>query len=242
MIRLFFFICLFCLTFSCYSQSATLKTPDSEVADSEATDSNIENNFVTKKNAFFLTAGPMLMVNTDDETKSAPSPIMFSLGFGYDFLQDKNICGQVRGSFFTNYYLWDGENAQPAEIENRTATVISCMIDLLCGHNIYFGNDKLNQITVSGGVGILTRLAFLSSGVNSDSTTDDEVSSINSLFYSNMNFLYPELSITYLRAFPDIFDKKKFGGEFRMYFPLGSAISGDALDSMIFSLSVKIQF
>jgi len=206
--------------------------------------------FVLRESAFFVTAGPMLMVNTDDGTDSAPSPVMFSLGFGYDFFQDRNVFGEVRGSFFTNYYLWDGESAQPAEIENRTAVALSLMLDMTCGHVWVRG---LNQFSLSGGLGVLVRVGLLASGVDSDdqggeydgtsySTAGDDVSSINSWFYSKANFLYPEISFSYLRSIPSFLGTCMIGGEFRTYFSVGSAISGDFFDGMIFDLAVKVQF
>lgn len=224
----------------CYSQTEENK-PDEIVQESESTIDTFE----LKRNAFFITAGPLLMINTDDKTKSAPSPIMYELGIGYDFFQDKMVCGQVRASFFTNYYLWDGKNAQPAEIENRTATGLSFMIDALAGRTWQSG---LNQFTLLGGFGILARFAMLSNGVQPDdlgganSTASEDVSSINNWFHSVNNLLYPQIAFSYLRAVPDIFGKVMFGGEFRAYMPLGAITSGDFLDNMIFSLAFKLQF
>jgi len=223
---------------------------DTEPSESKPVETESAETFDLQSNMFFVTAGPMLMVNTDDETSSAPSPIMFALGFGYDFFQDRNLFGEVRGSFFTNYYLWDGENAQPAEIENRTAVALSCMLDMTCGHIWVRG---LNQFSLSGGLGFLIRIGLLASGVESDdqggeydgtnySTAGDDVSSINSWFYSKANFLYPEICFSYLRAIPSFLGKCMVGGEFRTYIPFGSLISGNLFDSMIFDLAVKVQF
>ncbi len=219
-----------------------------EETESDAAESS--GTFDLQSGMFFVTAGPMLMVNTDDATASAPSPIMFALGFGYDFFQDRKFFGEVRGSFFTNYYLWDGENAQPAEIENRTAVALSLMLDMTCGRIWVRG---LNQFSLSGGLGVLARVGLLASGVNADdqggeydgseySTAGDDVSSINSWFYSKANFLYPEISFSYLRAVPSVLGRCMVGGEFRTYIPLGSLVSGNLLDGMLFDLAVKVQF
>lgn len=225
------------------------KTETETESKAESEESEVET-FVLNDKMFFVTAGPMLMVNTDDETKSSPSPVMFSLGFGYDFFQTQKVFAEVRGCFFTNYYLWDGENAQPAEVENRTATALSFMIDMTCGH---IWTRGLNQFALSGGFGFLVRIGLLSSGVDSDdvggefdgesySTAGDDVSSINSWFYSKANFLHPEISFSYMRSIPSYLGKCMVGCEFRTYFSLGSAIRGDFADGMIFDLALKVQF
>lgn len=195
--------------------------------------------------SFIGTLGPVFTLNTDSATKSAPSPVSFSGGLGALFFEDKPVSAELRVSFFMNYYLWDGKKARPAEVENRTATVPSFMIDLTAGHIFHFGN---NYLGVNLGVGFLLRFAVLSHGVSDDdygytgdssSSAKDDVSSINSWFYENTNFFYPEAAITYYRY---ISEYMKFGGELRGYFPTGSYSSGDGLDGMIVSLSVKVNF
>ena len=196
--------------------------------------------------SLFFTLGPKLMVNTDDHTKSAPSPIMYSLGVGGDFTLVNDILIQAHASFFTNYYLWDGEKAQPAEVENRTATALSAMIDLCSGYTFRLGQDKNHLLSFAAGAGFLLRHAILSNGVNSDdpnrdtsTTAGDDVSSINGTFFSDLNFLYPETAISYSFLLSEDW---KIGGEFRMYFPLGSMKNGDGADGMIFSLAAKLSY
>ena len=70
----------------------------------------------------------MVLVNTDSTAKSAPSPIMYAGGAGLDFFPESSFDFQTKISFFTNYYLWTGEEAKPAEVENRTATAISFLL------------------------------------------------------------------------------------------------------------------
>lgn len=196
--------------------------------------------------SLFFTFGPKLMVNTDDSTKSAPSPIMYALGIGGDFSFSNSITLQAHGSFFTNYYLWDGENAQPAEVENRTATVFSCMLDLTGGYVWKCGISKKHLLNLSGGIGLLARYGILSSGVNDDdknrdgtSTASDDLSSINDTFFRDLNFFYPEISFTYSYILSDTW---KIGGEFRGYAPLGSLMQENSIDSMIFSLALKLSY
>ena len=201
--------------------------------------------FALDKDLFF-TAGPKLMLNTDDSTKSAPSPIMYSLGVGGDFLFENNILLQAHGSFFTNYYLWDGETAQPAEVENRTATALSAMIDLTGGYTFRLADSQKHLLSVAGGLGFFARYAILSNGVDEDSPNrdtgtkaGDDVSSINSTFFSDLNFLYPELAFSYSYVLSELW---KIGGEARTYIPLGSLMNGNGADCMIFSLALKISY
>ncbi|MBR1536892.1 MAG: hypothetical protein IJ630_08135 [Treponema sp.] len=196
--------------------------------------------------SLFFTLGPKIMLNTDDETESAPSPVMYSLGVGGDFAFKNSLLAEVQLSFFTNYYLWDGENARPAEVENRTATALSFMLDLDCLYTFRLGKEKNHLLSVGGGIGFLARYAVLSNGVDSDdvnretgSRAGDDVSDINGSFYKNLNFLYPEAVISYSYILSEIW---KVGGEFKTYFPLGPMTKGRGLDGMIFSLAVKLSY
>lgn len=198
----------------------------------------------SRRTEFFVTGGPNLMVSTSGNS-SAPSPIMYSLGFGAEFPAYESVLLQGRASFFSNYYLWDGDDARPAEIENRTATALSLLLGFDAGRSWFFGE---NRLSVCGGLGFLLRAAFLAGGVSSDdeggsgTTAGDDVSSINSWFYSGLRFLYPECSVKYLRALPGGASGMQFGAEARFLFPLGAIISGDFPDSMIFSLAAVFQF
>ena len=186
------------------------------------------------------------MLNTDDSTKSAPSPVMYALGVGGDFSFVNGILLQAHGSFFTNYYLWDGEKAQPAEVENRTATALSLMLDLTGGYTFRLGASKKHLLSLAGGAGFFARYGILSNGVNPsdpnrdiDSTASEDVSSINSTFFSDLNFFYPELALSYSYI---LSEKWKIGGEFRAYAPLGSLTNGDGLDGALFSLAFKLSY
>ncbi len=192
-----------------------------------------------KTSSVFFTMGPQIMYNSD--SASAPTPIFYTLGLGANFFEDKNMLLQTRMSFSTNYYLWNGENAKPAEVENRTATVINSMIDLT---GMYTWGQT-NKIQAGAGLGIFARLGFLSDGVDSSSrgseentTASDDVSSINSWFWSDLHFLYPELTASYTYEYA----KWQIGGEIRLYIPLGSLVTGEGMDGFMATASVKIIF
>lgn len=196
--------------------------------------------------ALFVTAGPALSLNLDDSANSAPSPVAYSIGFGADFRQDRPLVLGVRGSLSVGYWLWDGSSARPAEVENRTATVPALMLDFTAGHTFAFSRG-LNSLTVGGGLGLLARVGFLSSGVSegdegASGSASSDVSEINSWFWSSARFVMPELCVSFLRASPALLGSFRFGGEFRAYLPLGSVVSGEGVDGMTFALSVKASF
>lgn len=197
-------------------------------------------------NSLFFTAGPKLLLNTDDNLKSAPSPVMYSLGIGGDFIFSNGFSLEAHSSFFTNYYLWDGDEAQPAEVENRTATALSALLDLSCGCTFKFGKNKKHQLALLAGTAFFARHAILSNGVNENdpnrliaSTAKDDVSNINGTFFKGLNFFYPETAISWSYILSDIW---KIGVETRAYFPLASFIDKNSLDGMIFSLALKLSY
>lgn len=200
-----------------------------------------QNQFKLSKWDYFFTLGPGIYINTESTKKSAPSPIFFSGGVGFDFFNDKIINFQSKITFFTNYYLWTGQNARPAEIENRTAFALSFLVDFDASKTVYFTKSALQ---FGAGISVLARYAFLANGVDkedsggtSSQNAGEDVKSINKWFFSNMNFLYPNITISYLRLLES---KWHAGLESRFYIPLGSMKDGRGLDTMIISLSAKL--
>lgn len=195
--------------------------------------------FLQKNWDFFFTLGPILYINTDKD--SAPSPVRFSGGAGFDFLKDKTISLQTKLSVFTGYYLWDGKNARPAEIENRTAIVFSGLIDIDATHRWQKGKSI---IEAGAGLSFLARAGMLANGVSADdsggtdsSTAGDDVSAINKWFYSGMNFLYPNIAFSWMHTL----DSGWLAGlETKLYIPLGAIADGRALDTMIIFAGIKI--
>lgn len=220
-------------------QGAALKAVESEpLPEEDETEQPLE----LKKSCWFLTFGPMLLVNTDSKLSSAPSPVMYAGGIGFEAFRDKPLLFETRLSFFTNYYSFDGTDAQPSEVENRTATGLSFMIDATTGHEWRWGK---NAFSVQAGLGILARIGVLSSGVASDdegwsvsSSAGDDVSSINKWFWKDMHYLYPQILVSYMRNIPL---GLRAGVEFRAYIPMG-LLSGGGLDDSIFSLAAKLEF
>ena len=141
-------------------------------------------------------------------------------------------------SFFTNYYLWDGKKALPAEVENRTATVLSFLIDLPVVYNF---NRKNNHYFEAGaGLAVLARYGILSNGVKSsdEGTSGDaqgDVKEINSYFQSFNRMIFPELTAAWNYKVTERLDAGLTG---RIYIP----ISGNGLDTMMISVGTRLIF
>lgn len=191
---------------------------------------------------WIFTMGPILIVNTESNTKSAPSPIAFSCGLGLKFMPDNFYSFEPRVSFFTNYYLWDGENALPAEVENRTATALSFLIDLPLVFNI--AQNEKHGFELGGGLALLARYGILSNGVESSDSgasgdAGGDVSEINSWFWGDMHYLFPELTGAWNFK---VNEKLKAGVESHIYFPLGSLANGRGLDAMMITFAARLMF
>ena len=148
---------------------------------------------------------------------------------------------QPRLSFWTSYYLWDGKNALPAEIENRTAFVLNFMLDLPAAATFRF---QKFQVEAGAGLGILARAAMLAGGVGQSDTgasgsAGGDKAEIQKWFWSNARFLYPEIFAAWEWNFTD---RIAAGFELRYYLPIGSLANGRGLTESIFALSAKLIF
>lgn len=184
---------------------------------------------------------PAVIFNIDDSNKSAPSPIVYPFGFGISVYADKFISFQPRLSFFTNYYLYNDGTAKPAEIENRTATAFSFLIDLPAVFT--FDLKHTHFLELGLGAGILARFAILSSGVDDSEegesgTVSDDLRAINKSFWENANFLYIENSFAYLFR---LNEKIKIGPEIRLYIPCGSLFTKGSMNGGMFSAGIKVR-
>ena len=195
-----------------------------------------------KKHSLFFTLGPAVMINTHSGKKSAPSPVMFSPGVGGDFFQDKMIGFSPRLSFFTTYYLWDGEAAHPAEIENRTARVFALLFDLSAVAHLRY---KSHSFEAGGGFSILGRFGILANGVSPSDrggsetgTASDDVSEITGWFWGGARFLYINLTGTWMYPLPNGW---KAGVSAYVHIPVGSLAGGDGVNGMLLSLAARLQ-
>lgn len=249
LILLFFLMTLAFLLIpaSLFAESQTPPTETEEHSielktDEEKTQLNMEES-PHKNHSLFIGAGPMLMVSTNSTKKSAPSPVMFGGGLGATLFQKMPISAQPRLTFFTNYYLWDGNSAHPAEVENRTALAFSFLLDL---NAVKIIRLKKHTLQAGAGISILIRAGVLANGVSStdsggtaDSTAGDDVSSINNWFWSDAHFLYPNLTFCWLYELPIGW---RAGVSANLYIPVGSLLSGNGMDGTIISIAARLEF
>ncbi|MBQ9626291.1 MAG: hypothetical protein IJR40_03855 [Treponema sp.] len=189
----------------------------------------------------FVNLGANITLNTESKLKSAPSPTAFAFAVGGIWPNKAFLSFQPRLSFWWSYYLWDGKNALPAEIENRTAFVLNFMLDLPAAATFRF---QKFQIEAGAGLGILARAAMLAGGVGEGDTgasgsAGGDKSEIQKWFWSNARFLYTEFFGAWEWNFTD---RIAAGFELRYYLPVGSLADGRGLTESIFALSAKLIF
>ena len=189
----------------------------------------------------FATIGVNITLNTESKLKSAPSPAAFSLAFGAIWPNKAFLSFQPRLAFWTGYYLWDGKNALPAEVENRTALVLNFMLDLPAVATFRFSKF---QAEAGMGLGFLARAALLANGVSegdsgASGSAGGDKSEIQKWFWGNARFLYLE----FLGGWEWNFTPRIAAGfELRYYLPIGSLTTGRGLDASIIALGAKLIF
>lgn len=188
----------------------------------------------------FFSLGPTLDINI--EADSAPNPISYSLGIGKIFNIKEIFTIQPRITLFTQYYLWNGEKALPAEIENRTGFTICSLIDLPIIITLLENDTK----SIEGGFGpsTLLRYAFLANGISSSDygtsgTAEQDITKINNYFFTDFNYLYGELYLSINHK-----TKKNIivGLESRYYLSIHSLIEKNFFNQNIFTLSIRFLF
>jgi hypothetical protein len=191
----------------------------------------------------YLTLGAVGILNTMDASTSAPSPILFTPGFaaGWNIVGHSfSLSVEGRFSFFMSYYLWDGENALPAEVEQRTAFVTTMLLDIPVLFNLEFGRHAIHA---GPGIAFAPRLSFLAwnvkpsdSGASGDAGGD--VERISAWFYEKARFIYPEFAFGWDYALESGW---RAGVDLRVYFPLanGANAENNPLDGSMASVSVK---
>lgn len=189
----------------------------------------------------FVNIGVNITLNTESKLKSAPSPTAFSLAVGGIWPNKAFLSFQPRLAFWTSYYLWDGKNALPAEVENRTAFVLNFMLDLPAAATFRF---QKFQVEAGAGLGVLARAALLANGVSeSDSgasgSAGQDKKEIQKWFWGNARFLYMELFGAWEWKFTE---RIATGFELRYYLPIGSLADGRGLTESIIALSAKLIF
>lgn len=211
---------------------------------SQSTDANNSNGNNNPKKILispYANMGINLQINTAPSEMRAPSPVLFLLGGGAIINLTEHITLEPHLDFWTQYYLYDGNDARPAEVEHRTATMLCFMLDIPVGFNFKYGNHTL---TPGAGLGLLMRFGFLSNGVKSNDrgatgSAQGDVEKINSWMWQKARFVYPEIFFAWTYKISEDFSA---GAVLRCYIPIGSLIDGKGLDATIINLSARFIF
>ena len=188
---------------------------------------------------FVLQFEPGVYINTESTLVSAPSPIVYPVTFGILWPNESRFSVQPTLSFFLMYHLMYNNRALPAEIENRTTTTLSFMLNIPVMYSVYL---KKSRFQFNAGVAMLIRFGFLSLGVkDSDSgwtgSAGGDVSAINSWFWNDMRWFYLTIGTSWLY---NLTPQLKAGPVINCYIPVGGLISDHDVQGMMISLGIKI--
>lgn len=141
-------------------------------------------------------------------------------------------------------YLWGNDRPLPAEVENRTSSVFSLLLDVPV---VYVIENNRMQYSFGAGLSLLARCGFLESGVSSDEiitgdTLDagEQVKAINKYFWGSARWLYPTVQTGVRYKLETGWGA---GATFRLGIPLFNLWSKPSVpfyDSMMFMFAVVI--
>ena len=136
-------------------------------------------------------------------------------------------------------HLYYEDKALPAEIENRTTTTLSFMLNIPAVYSIYLEQSRF-QITA--GLGVFMRFGLLSPGVkDSDSgwtgTAGGDVKKINEWFWKNARWLYLTFGGSWLY---NLTPQLKAGPVINCYIPVGGLIKDHNVQGLMISAGIKI--
>ena len=188
---------------------------------------------------FVLQFEPAVYLNTESTLVSAPSPVVYPISIGFLWPNNGIFSVQPTLSFFFMYHLMYNGRALPAEIENRTATTLSFMLNIPAVYSMYFEKSRF-QFSV--GAGVFLRFGLLSMGVSPNSSgwtgsASRDVDSINSWFWSDMRWFYLSAGVNWLY---NLTPRIKAGPTINAYIPVGGLIKDHDLQGMIISLGIKL--
>ncbi len=188
---------------------------------------------------FVLQFEPGLYLNTASTLVSAPSPIIYPISVGFLWPDNTIFSVQPSLSFFMMHHLFYDNKALPAEIENRTTTTLSFMLNIPFVFSIFRPNSRFQ---ISGGLGILMRFGLLSPGVrDSDSgwtgSAGSDTQAINGWFWQNARWLYVTVGGSWLY---NLTPQLKAGPTINVYIPVGGLFSDGSAQAMIISAGIKI--
>ena len=177
--------------------------------------------------------------NSENTIVSAPSPVVYPVTVGVLWPNYTFIAIQPTLSFFMmNHLFYDGL-ALPAEIENRTTTTLSFMLNIPAVLTLYLPKSRFQ---LEAGFGIFMRFGLRSSGVSEDDygysgSAGEDVKLINQWFWNNLHWFYFTTSGSWLY---NATEKLKLGPSVDIWLPLGSLFTEKNTQGMIISLGLKI--
>lgn len=188
---------------------------------------------------FVLQFEPSLYLNTESTLVSAPSPIIYPVSIGFLWPDYSTIAIEPTLSFFMMNHLLYENKAIPAEIENRTTTTLSFMLNIPVVFSFFLHSSRF-QLNV--GPAILMRFGLLSPGVKeSDSgwtgTAAEDVAAINSWFWNDLRWFYLTAGGSWLY---NLDSKLMAGPVINISIPLGGLIVDKDAQGMLISVGIKI--
>lgn len=202
---------------------------------------NLFSQSFTENAAIFLGLTPTIYVVSDNDF-SAPSPIVFPFYIGLTWPKDYFVSLQPSIKIFSTYYYVNNGQVYVAEIENRTASSFSFLLNIPVVFKVNFW-DKTN-ITASVGVAFLIRFAVLASGVEDNDYGDtgsakSDLSLINSSFYSGGKFIYLSTSADWMF---NLKNGMEIGPEVSFYIPVVTLLSEFSMEGTMISVGAKFVF
>lgn len=198
------FFVFFVLNSNANSQSNLQKT-DEEISENSKEENVLKDSSFFSKCDLSLYFTPTFLYNNDKSLNSAPSPVYFPLKIGINFPDDSFVSFSPVFDFSWNYYLWDGNFARPAEIENRTATVLNFGFFFPATFN--FKISRISKMQISAGIDFFLRIPFLATDVlenesGTSGTAKNDVDNITKWFWKDLRFFSVHLEFSMIFALP----------------------------------------
>ncbi len=188
---------------------------------------------------FVMQFEPGFYLNTESPLISAPSPIVYPISIGFLWPERSMLAIQPTLSFFMMNHLLYEDKALPAEIENRTTTTLSFMLNIPAVYSLFL---KKSQFQFTGGLGVFMRFGLLSPGVKENDSgwsgsAGQDVEKINQYFWGGMRWFYLTAGGSWLY---DLTDQLRAGPTINACIPVGGLISDKNAQGMLISFGIKI--
>ena len=234
---LLIFISIFFLN-SLFAQEAEESTENEESRE-ETFEESVEESQANFPLDFVMQFEPGIYLNTESVLVSAPSPIVYPISVGFIWPDSTVFAIQPTVSFFMMQHLYYEDKALPAEIENRTTTTLSFLLNIPVVYSIYLERSRF-QLTA--GLGIFMRFGLRSPGVkDSDSgwtgSAGEDVKKINEYFWNKPRWLYVTAGGSWLY---DLTPQLRAGPVINISIPVGGLIVDHDVQGMLISVGIKI--